>query len=320
MILVYLLGIPVLLALFVLIFLKLREIILTRRVYNVKTGKPIYASSIFRVFHLLFCKDPKKTVIEMSEETFEGKDGIAFSWQLFQSGVQIRAPELASQVLKDIETYVKEPPILFKEGLDFLGTQHLVLVNGPIWHRQRKVLDPAFISLESYQSLFEEKTKYVMTKVLTGRRIESTLDVTQKMALDILGLAIFGYDFRSLFGETSNEYDAYDRMMHSMNNFKNAFYYLIKELIMPWSSNPHLKKEVQTFNELCNRLIFESRKKEDSKNFSMLDMMVASQGGEDGLTDQEIRDNVCENHRFMFRFQFSFLQDMKRKYLSNLIL
>lgn len=219
---------------------------------------------------------------------------ISSGWFLFNMMVSVRTPELAKLITSDTETFAKTDPLIFKEGKEFLGQKHLVLVDGHDWKRHRGFLEPAFRNLDLYEKIFEEKTKLVLKKIEDkGEIIEDANDFTTKMALDILGLSIFGFDFCSINGSTNKELKAYHHMMGVMNSTNSALYYVLKEMILgKYSKNPDLDENNQIFNELISRLIKASKEKKEGRDFSMLDMMVASQEQEEGLSDLEIRDNV----------------------------
>jgi cytochrome P450 len=289
----YLLLAPLLLIAAFYVYMKIKEYQYVQRVYNVKTKETLWHPSIFNFINALAFGDKTRSLIIQNVEQSKGHGPINLGWMLFFPTVVVKTPELAMQVLKNTKVYQKQDPIIFKEGADFLGRQHLVLVNGNAWHRQRKVLEPAFGSaLHNYENIFASKTKIVLGKFnAEGGVISNTNQLTQEMALDILGLSIFGFDFDSLQGKSKKDLNAYNTLMHTVNSPPSYLYYFLKEKLMPWSSNPSLQAELDVFNDLCSRLIEES-KNSQSKTFSMLDLMVASQNTDDGLTDVEIRDNM----------------------------
>lgn len=225
--------------------------------------------------------------------TLDGKE-VACSWFLYKMLVQVRTPELAKQVLSDTETFIKMEPFVFKEGKEFLGVKQVVSIDGNDWKRHRNVLSPAFFNLDIYEKIFEQKTKLVLQKIREkGEIVENATEFTTSMALDILGLSIFGFDFDSISGSSNKELKAYHHMMDCLNSTQKAFYYILKELLLgSYSKNPSMDESNKVFNDLIFRLIKSSKDKKEGREFSMLDMMVASQNQEEGLSDQEIRDNV----------------------------
>lgn len=289
----YLLLVPVVLFLALFVLLYLRQVTSVRKVYNVKTGATIPFVNIFYGFYMLGFGNKDESLFIQSSKSQRSKGNILLSWIFINPIVQVRTPEYANYILKNTQIFEKTFPISFKEQKEFIGEDQLVFVNGHNWVRQRKILDPAFIALQNYEKIFHQKTNIVLKRLQEKEGIISnTTDLTQKMALDILGLSIFGHDFNSLLGSSEKDLEAYNMLMESMNTPSSTFYYLFKDLIFPWHENTKLREHLKVFNDLAWKLIEES-KNSKSNNISMLDMMVASQNRDDGLSDQEIRDNIA---------------------------
>jgi cytochrome P450 family 97 subfamily B polypeptide 3 len=122
---------------------------------------------------------------------------------LHQMILRVRDPILAKQVLNDTDIFEHDMMDFLKYFNDFIGKQHLLGVNNPVWKRQRKILDPTFKALHRYFQIFSDKTELVLDEMIEKRGflVEYVLVYSQSMALDILGLSIFGYDFKSLTNE-----------------------------------------------------------------------------------------------------------------------
>lgn len=294
---------------FIFLLLKFLDWNQRRKVYNIKTGEKLQGISIFDPFRLIFCKKRTKPVFLEMTKMYEGYD-IVSSFIFTQMFIQIRHPDYAKQVLNDTETFVKYQQSSFKEGDMFFGKNHLVNVNGSEWKKQRNVLDPAFRYLENYEKIFTEKTKLVLNKMLEKNdTINNSSKFIHRMALDILGLSIFGHDLNSIQDSTKDSLLAYERLMATFANPRNALYFTIKEALLgKYAKNEEIEKDISIFHSLINDLIEKSKNKQDSKDFSMLDLMVASQDQDGGLSLEEIHNNVAifflAGHGKYFSFLF----------------
>jgi hypothetical protein len=132
---------------FVLIFilfllLKLYETKQKSKFYNVKTKEILPGISFFFIFWYLFTK-PKESVIkivsEMSKSFGKLRGGFFFIWPK----ISVCSADLAQIVFNDIQTFQHSDQIsIIKYADDFVGTKHLVSVNGDTWKRHRKLINP----------------------------------------------------------------------------------------------------------------------------------------------------------------------------------
>ena len=274
-----------------------------RRVYNVKTGELIQGTSIFFLPWFLFAQKKESTMhysLKLAKKL--GKPVIS-GWAISKMIVRVRDPILAKQVLNETETFKHNVLDLVKYSTRFIGHDHLVGINDPQWSRQRKILDPAFKSLGNYFNIFSKKTAAVMHQMIEkdGPIIDDVHKYTQAMALDILGLSIFGYDFKSVEVEKEDDnLKSYNYLMDLFFNIKKALPAMITHNFESLSSTKETLKQIQIWENLRTSLIEVSKKKIqeksiDSSNYSMLDMMVESlleNDSDEKLTQKEIIDNI----------------------------
>lgn len=279
--------VPVLLLFF---FLYIKEKRAISKIYNVKDGSRPYCVSVFSTFYFLLFGRKDETLVHYEARNSKDKGPVVLGFQFFQDCIYVRSPDLATYVLKNPKLFEKTMPPFFKELKEFIGKTQVLMANGHDWQKQRKILDPAFVALQNYEKIFDAKSKLVVKRLEQGRVNNINL-LVQKMALDVLGLSIFGYDFDSLSDKIEKNLEAYTILMELMNSPSKILYYFVKELVAPCLKNTELQRALDTFHNLIEKCIVES-KKSQTKNISMLDMMLASSQHDDGLTDIEIRDNL----------------------------
>jgi len=118
-----------------------------------------------------------------------------------KSFVIVSDPELVKHILvTNSKAYSKG---ILTEILSFVMGNGLIPANGEIWRRRRKSLVPALHKkyIEAMISLFGDcsyrATTTVETAIAAGEPVEME-EMFSKMALDVIGKAVFNYDFDSL--------------------------------------------------------------------------------------------------------------------------
>ncbi|SJL18973.1 uncharacterized protein ARMOST_22578 [Armillaria ostoyae] len=114
-------------------------------------------------------------------------------------------PKTLEHVFHPSRPYPKSNDFVFILGL-FTG-KGVGTVAGELHQRQRKILNPAFssVQLRNSQVIFQQCSDKLVNGIkgsLTGPDdTVNVLDWTSKVSLDIIGLASFRYDFSSLDGQ-----------------------------------------------------------------------------------------------------------------------
>eukprot|EP01080_Neovahlkampfia_damariscottae_P009458 gene9458-1664_t len=301
MIIQILITLSVFIAVFIL-YLKYIDFSSRRRVYNIKTGEKLLGNSIFFLPWFLFANKKESSIQYSRHLNKKLNRPLVSGWAINKMIVRVLDPVLCRQVLNDTDTYLHNVLELVKYSDKFIGKDHLVGINDPQWKRQRKVLDPAFKSLGNYFNIFSKKTAEVMHQMIEkdGPIIDSVHKYTQAMALDILGLSIFGYDFKSVSLDDNENLNSYNYLMELFFNIKKALPAIITHNFDSLASTKETLRQLEIWQKLRSSLIEISKKKIqeksiDNSNFSMLDMMVESllESDEDEkLSEQEIMDNV----------------------------
>jgi cytochrome P450 len=271
-----------------------------RKAYNVKTGELIKGNSIFFLPWFLLTQK-KQSMLQYNMKLHKNQPMVS-TFILYKMLIRVRDPLLAKQVLNDTETFLHNSISLVKYADIFIGDEHLVAVNHDQWKRQSRILDPAFKALPNYYKIFADKTAIVLDKLIEkdGPVIESVHKYTQAMALDILGLSIFGYDFDSLLNDDNKNLQSYNYLMglffDTLKSIKAIFTHQLGFL----SSTQETLRQLSVWSNLRKDLISDSKKKIQDKSispssYSMLDMMVESyleNEEEEKLSEKEIIDNI----------------------------
>uniref|UniRef100_A0A6B2L5L2 Cytochrome P450 n=1 Tax=Arcella intermedia TaxID=1963864 RepID=A0A6B2L5L2_9EUKA len=203
-------------------------------------------------------------------------------------------PDCAQWVLRHHElpkTDFVGIPSTFK---DTLG-QHLVIVNGDVWKRQRSAINSGFTT-ESYKSYFDS-FNLIIDKCLTklSELPEGTdVDISpylSRFTLDLLGKSIFHYDFNTLNNGRNEYYDAYRTIINGGGPFNQ----LLVEVIPGWSHLPFFGPRkfydaCQTMIRLFKRVI-EEHQKEGNFN-DVLDKLLQYQAVENKLSEVELYSNI----------------------------
>jgi len=116
----------------------------------------------------------------------------------------------------------------------------------------------------------------------------------QKMSLDILASCIFGQDFDTLNGQSSEALEAYNFAMHNLFSPFRFIFPLWTKLPLP--TNIKGRKHVQTFDDYCWEVIKKANQREsktdlteedDSQTISLIDLLKSCD-----MKDSDIRDNI----------------------------
>eukprot|EP01123_Difflugia_compressa_P005021 TRINITY_DN1655_c0_g2_i1.p1 TRINITY_DN1655_c0_g2~~TRINITY_DN1655_c0_g2_i1.p1 ORF type:complete len:449 (+),score=50.59 TRINITY_DN1655_c0_g2_i1:77-1348(+) len=201
--------------------------------------------------------------------------------------------DAAQWILSLREDYVEKVSFATLPSLKMLSEGNIVAANGEAWRRQRQVYNPAF-SKSAYMNYFNHFNTTVdkcMAILHNSKREDiDLLPIFSKFTLDVLGLTIFGHDFKSLEGQLEEYYLAY----------KNVFHFTPSRLLLitfPWLDNRfspyswNLRASVTKLNELFNKVVEEHNK--NPTNDMLTHLLEASKGRSNvTLSEQELRANI----------------------------
>jgi hypothetical protein len=163
------------------------------------------------------------------------------------------------------------------------------------------LISQVFQNLNLYFDIFCKKSKQVMEQMIKSGVVEDTHDFFQALALDVLGLSIFSYDFEALSMKSNKYLDSYNYLVHRFLTPTEGITAIFTHQIPFLNSTVKLKEQLVIWNELLEKLTkesFEKVKKGGIKEYSMIDMLIEnsmSNEEEEKLTEKELRDNVKFN-------------------------
>jgi cytochrome P450 len=221
--------------------------------------------------------------------------------------------EDAKKVLLNWKEFPKNT-MLMKDQKSFYGRflgENIVFVNHEQWRTQRSIMNPAFYTIERFGTLFTKevfKCLDQMKKGYSGDNGILTVPIakfTTALALDVLGLAAFKFQFNMLASLTSDN----DHSVESSKEYVEAYHYIMGNIMdvryvlgnwyaqLPLEKNRNLDKALTKMDELIFSLIKDAKERKLSgldKDQSLLDMMMDSTDEESGkhMTDRELRDNI----------------------------
>ncbi|KAL1924051.1 uncharacterized protein VTP21DRAFT_7086 [Calcarisporiella thermophila] len=216
--------------------------------------------------------------------------------------VRVTDPKLVKEVLHRADNFPKRDfsqDNRLKHHLfsKFAGT-NIVMVNGETWRRYRKVVNPAFH--RSWDTQVFGGCVEVLDQV-----IEKNLDcfdsakAFQGLTLDILGKALFNYNFDAVKNPDSEIVVNYEKIM----KVGHPIYFFLPILDKyPFGQRRIAHQKVEEFHQLLSNIIAQKRqeireKKQEivPEKADLLTLMLLANSnelGETTLTDKELRDNL----------------------------
>lgn len=226
---------------------------------------------------------------------------IPFDWT-----VHIASPIAAKHVLMKAESNPKSHDFLDMMGpnspfVQFLGYDTVGIANGQDWKRQRKVLNPAFhrsMPIKTMASVIPSLFSYI-------EKNNGTVSISLLMkdfTLDILGLAIFGFEFKALQGDPENWTSTYalvnEGLFDPLLNVMGSFSFLLTLLF------PEKRKQMDAVSRLNAKLaqLAEQKRKEVQEGLhadkpenekDLVTLMLEAEQANEAIKDEELRHNIA---------------------------
>eukprot|EP00005_Dracoamoeba_jomungandri_P000077 CAMPEP_0174252770 /NCGR_PEP_ID=MMETSP0439-20130205/2144_1 /TAXON_ID=0 /ORGANISM="Stereomyxa ramosa, Strain Chinc5" /LENGTH=282 /DNA_ID=CAMNT_0015333393 /DNA_START=139 /DNA_END=983 /DNA_ORIENTATION=+ len=239
---------------------------------------------------LLFHKRPVGEVLL----EFYAKYGNAFKvWIGTKQVVIVSDVELIEHILKNNNVYEKQTTSTVAPKVANFLSQNLVFVRGEAWKRQRTAMNPAFKykKIKSFTPLIINTAQVLLSQFTEhcGEELEP-YNFLQRMTLDVLGKAAFSYDFNTLQCEDGKYNKAYHGIVANMTSASRfLFPKLNSYTILP--STKKLYDNIDAINELCDKLINDSKQSTESEDLDLLGAMLRSHA-DNTLSEQEIKNNL----------------------------
>ncbi|KAG1140684.1 hypothetical protein G6F37_011545 [Rhizopus arrhizus] len=221
--------------------------------------------------------------------------------------VYITNPVAAKQLLLKSNNFPKSHHAFDIVGekspaVQFVGHDSVVISNGEVWKKQRKIMNPVFhrsMPIKTVASL-------VPLLFLAIEEANGRISINPRMkdfTLDALGLTIFDFDFKALQGDPDHWTSTYRLVMQSIfDPISNVFCALEPLLVYVYPKRRRSADAVVKLNAKFDRII--SKKREELQNgiFSnkpdnekdLVTLMLEAGMQEDiSITNEELRHNMA---------------------------
>ncbi|XP_059331138.1 cholesterol 24-hydroxylase isoform X1 [Ammospiza nelsoni] len=113
-------------------------------------------------------------------------------------------------------------------GERFLGNSLVTVCNHEHWHKQRRIMDPAFSRsyLIGLMETFNEKAEELMEKLekkADGKTEFSMLSMMSRVTMDVIGKAAFGLELNALSDDQTPLPNAVTKIMEGLNKARDPF-------------------------------------------------------------------------------------------------
>ncbi|KAG1050371.1 hypothetical protein G6F43_007348 [Rhizopus delemar] len=217
---------------------------------------------------------------------------VPFGWALY-----VADPVVAKQILLKSETLGKNSP-LFK----YFGFDNVVLSNGEQWKDQRRIMNPVFHRAMPIKTMARVIPSLFSVIEDADGRIPISLRM-KDFTLDVLGLAIFDFDFKALKGDPENWTSTYTQLTEALfDPIINVFASMENLLIYVVPKRRKAAKAVVKLNEKFDQLVSTKRQELQNGRFSnkpdnekdLLTLMLEAElQGEALETSEQLRHNIA---------------------------
>lgn len=201
----------------------------------------------------------------------------------------VNQPQLIREVLITRHKIFKRPAWLTRPLVKVDG-QGLVLTEGALWQRQRRLVQPAFAArrFDSYAQVTVDFTRR-MTERWAGRQQLDIAEAMTRLTLEIIGKTLFGVD-------VSNQAE---QLGEAVRVISQTF---VREAGLPFQlpdwlplpSKRRFRRAAATLDELVWSMIRQRRAsgRDEGDLLSMLLLAVDEEGDGAGMSDQQARDEA----------------------------
>ncbi len=201
----------------------------------------------------------------------------------------VNNPQLIREVLVTKHKSFRRPQLLVRP-LAKIDGQGLVLSEGDLWLRQRRLLQPAFSTkrFDGYARVTVEYTRRMLDRWTAGAALDIDDEMT-RLTLEIIAKTLFGVE---VSGRAARLGEAVRVISESY--VREAGYPLHLPDWLPLPSKRRKRWAINTLNDLVWSIIRERRATADDRGdlLSMLLLAVDEEGDGRGMSDQQARDEA----------------------------
>ncbi|KAI8328859.1 cytochrome P450 [Choanephora cucurbitarum] len=185
----------------------------------------------------------------------------------------------------------------------FIGGPNIVLLSGKDWKRHRKIANPAFQRSMPVKTFGHLTSKMYQAMEDLGTDTIDVFDLFERWTLDAIGITGFDFDFNAL-GDRNNKWvNYYDSVKGGMSNpfyiffpsFDTKFVRFIKRRKQIHDNLEKFLANIDMMIEQKRKQVHEKAHTVRDEDKDLLTLMIESglSEGEDKLSDEELRSNLC---------------------------
>ncbi|KAI8361722.1 cytochrome P450 [Blakeslea trispora] len=237
----------------------------------------------------------------------KGSNGIYMRPTVEGWSVQVANPLAVKQILLKPESSfpkansnVGTPDTLIHK---FIGGPNIVFLSGKDWRRHRKIANPAFQRSMPVKTFGHLTTKMYKAMDDLGSNTVDVLDLFERWTLDAIGITGFDFDFNALGDRDSKWVHYYDSIKEGMSNpfyiffpaFDTKYLHLFKRRKQMHENLEKFLANIDMMIEQKRKLVHEKMHTVRDEDKDLLTLMIESglSEGDDKLSDDELRSNLC---------------------------
>jgi len=197
-------------------------------------------------------------------------------------------PDLARQILVEQSEKYRKPELLKHAFGPFAG-EGLLVSEGAVWKRQRKLMQPAFHhrQLAAYSQVMVTQVLQLLDSFADGQVREISGEMAE-LTLNIVAQCLFGEELPSELPEIRGAMVA---MLAAASRRVNSILRLPR-----WVPNAGNIREMRALAKMDEvvRVLIESRRNSEKQREDLLSVLVAATAGENGggMSDKQLRDEM----------------------------
>jgi cytochrome P450 len=204
-------------------------------------------------------------------------------------------PDHVKHVLQERHTIYTKENVDYRVLKRFLGNG-LVTSNGEFWLRQRRLMQPAFhrASIAAFAALMVERTHALLEGWQAAADRGRAVDVQKEMSnlsLEVVTQALFGVDVHEEARTVRRAFAVLSDVLVDHLYSASFFFFLLP---IPTTANRRARAALRTLDRIVAEIIAR-RRAQRSTGTDLLSLLLHArdeEGERDGMTDQQIRDEV----------------------------